>query len=115
MEEVQDRRKRIKYETYNDHLENAKRYNIPRAQLIIADIPYNLGKNAYASSNEWYEGGDNKNGESDNANNLYHRLHRSRSEGTNPSNIMGQGIYNYLKQFDEFLTVGFLYDELKEE
>ena len=37
MEEVQDRRKRIKYETYNDHLENAKRYNIPRAQLIIAD------------------------------------------------------------------------------
>ena len=39
MEEVQDRRKRIKYETYNDHLENAKRYNIPRAQLIIADIP----------------------------------------------------------------------------
>ena len=38
MEEVQDRRKHIKYETYNDHLENAKRYNIPRAQLIIADI-----------------------------------------------------------------------------
>ena len=68
MEEVQDRRKRIKYETYNDHLENAKRYNIPRAQLIIADIPYNLGKNAYASSNEWYVDGDNKNGESDKAN-----------------------------------------------
>ena len=68
MEKVQDRRKRIKYETYNDHLENAKRYNIPRAQLIIADIPYNLGKNAYASSSAWYEGGDNKNGESDKAN-----------------------------------------------
>ena len=68
MEEVQDRRKRIKYETYNDHLENAKRYNIPRAQLIIADIPYNLGKNAYASSSAWYEGGDNKNGESEKAN-----------------------------------------------
>ena len=49
------------------------------------------------------------------ADNLYHRLHRSRSEGTNPSNIMGQGIYNYLKQFDEFLTVGYLYDELKED
>ena len=65
---MQDRRKRIKYETYNDHLENAKRYNIPRAQLIIADIPYNLGKNAYASSSAWYEGGDNKNGESDKAN-----------------------------------------------
>ena len=46
---------------------------------------------------------------------LYHRMYRSRSERTNPSNIIGQGIYNYLKQFDEFLTVGFLYDELKEE
>ena len=49
------------------------------------------------------------------AENLYHRLYRSRSEGTNPSNIMGQGIYDYLKQFDEFLTVGFMYDKLKEE
>lgn len=29
----------------------------------IADIPYNLGVNAYASSTEWYNGGDNKNGE----------------------------------------------------
>ena len=27
-----DTRKRIKYETYNDHFENAKRYNIPKAQ-----------------------------------------------------------------------------------
>lgn len=49
------------------------------------------------------------------ANNLYHRLHRSRSEGTNPSNIMSGGIYSYFKQFDKFLTVGFLYDELDEE
>ena len=49
------------------------------------------------------------------ADNLYHRLHRSRSEGTNPSNIMGGGIYSYFKQFDEFLTVGYMYDELDEE
>lgn len=63
-----DTRKRIKYETYNDHFENAKRYNIPKAQLIISDIPYNLGKNAYASSSAWYVDGDNKNGESDKAN-----------------------------------------------
>lgn len=49
------------------------------------------------------------------ADNLYHRLHRSRSEGTNPSNIIGGGIYNYFKRFDELLTVGFLYDELDEE
>ena len=39
----------MKFELINDHFENAKRYNIPRAQLIIADIPYNLGNNAYAS------------------------------------------------------------------
>lgn len=58
---------KIKCEIYNDHFENAKRYNIPHAQLIIADIPYNLGNNAYASNPSWYEGGDNKNGESDKA------------------------------------------------
>ncbi len=62
-----DTRKRIKYETYNDHFENAKRYNVPRAQLIIADIPYNIGENAYASNPAWYADGDNKNGESDKA------------------------------------------------
>lgn len=49
---------------YNDHFQNYKRYNIPKAQLIIADIPYNIGKNAYASSPSWYVGGDNANGES---------------------------------------------------
>ena len=58
---------KVKCELYNDHFENAKRYNIPHAQLIIADIPYNLGNNAYASNPTWYEGGDNKNGESDKA------------------------------------------------
>lgn len=57
--------KETKCELYNDHFENAKRYGIPHAQLIIADIPYNLGNNAYASNPSWYEGGDNKNGESD--------------------------------------------------
>lgn len=56
--------KKAKIELYNDHFENAKRYGIPHAQLIIADIPYNLGNNAYASSTEWYINGDNKNGES---------------------------------------------------
>lgn len=54
----------MKCELYNDHFENAKRYGIPHAQLIIADIPYNLGNNAYASNPSWYEGGDNANGES---------------------------------------------------
>ena len=32
--------------------------------MVIADIPYNLGVNAYASNPEWYIGGNNKNGES---------------------------------------------------
>ena len=54
----------VKVELYNDHFQNYKRYGIPKAQLVIADIPYNLGNNAYASSTEWYIDGDNKNGES---------------------------------------------------
>jgi site-specific DNA-methyltransferase (adenine-specific) len=48
----------------NDNFQNFKRYGIPKAQLVIADIPYNLGVNAYASSTEWYINGDNKQGES---------------------------------------------------
>ena len=55
----------MKCEIYNDHFENAKQYGIPHAQLIIADIPYNLGNNAYASNPQWYVDGDNSNGESD--------------------------------------------------
>lgn len=57
------------YKIFNDHFQNYKSYNIPKkAQLVIADIPYNLGNNAYASSPEWYIDGNNKNGESDKAN-----------------------------------------------
>jgi site-specific DNA-methyltransferase (adenine-specific) len=51
-------------EMIHDHFQNYKRYNIPKAQLIIADIPYNIGINAYASNPSWYKDGDNKNGES---------------------------------------------------
>jgi len=49
---------------YRDHFQNYKSYAIPKAQLIIADIPYNLGNNAYASNPAWYKDGDNTNGES---------------------------------------------------
>jgi len=52
----------------NDHFQNFKRYGLHKAQLIIADIPYNIGKNAYGSNPSWYISGDNKNGESENAN-----------------------------------------------
>lgn len=55
----------MKCEMYCDHMENAKSYGIPHAQLIIADIPYNLGNNAYASNPKWYVDGDNRNGESE--------------------------------------------------
>lgn len=49
----------------NDSFQNRKQYNIPKAQLVISDIPYNLGNNAYASNPMWYKDGDNKNGESE--------------------------------------------------
>ena len=51
-------------ELFNDHFQNFKAYGIPKAQLIIAVVPYNLGANAYASNPAWYVDGDNKNGES---------------------------------------------------
>lgn len=57
----------MKCELFNDHFQNFKTKNIPHAQLIIADPPYNLGVNAYASNPSWYVDGDNKNGESDKA------------------------------------------------
>jgi site-specific DNA-methyltransferase (adenine-specific) len=47
-----------------DNYQNFKSYQLPKAQLIIADIPYNVGNNAYGSNPSWYIGGDNKNGES---------------------------------------------------
>lgn len=59
-----DENRNISIKLINDHFENAKRYGIPHAQLIIADIPYNLGNKAYASNPQWYVDGDNQNGES---------------------------------------------------
>lgn len=53
-----------KFQLINDHFQNFKPYAIPKAQLVIADIPYNIGKNAYGSSPAWYIDGDNANGES---------------------------------------------------
>ncbi len=57
----------VKTKLFHDNFQNYKKYGIPRAQLVIADIPYNLGIAAYASNPMWYEGGDNKNGESKHA------------------------------------------------
>ena len=49
---------------FNDNFQNYKKYGIPKAQLVIADIPYNIGADAYGSNPMWYQGGDNSNGKS---------------------------------------------------
>lgn len=54
----------MKIQLFNDNFENAKVYQIPKAQMIIADIPYNLGANAYASNPQWYNKGDINQGKS---------------------------------------------------
>lgn len=61
---MEQKKKKIKCEIYRDSFQNSKRYGIPKAQLIIADVPYNVGTNFYGSNPSWYVGGDNKNGES---------------------------------------------------
>ena len=61
---MNNRKKKIKCEIYRDSMQNYKKYAIPPAQLIIAYVPYNVGKNFYGSNPSWYVGGDNKNGES---------------------------------------------------
>ena len=61
---MSNRKKKIKCEIYRDSMQNYKKYAIPPAQLIIADVPYNVGNNFYGSNPMWYNGGDNKNGES---------------------------------------------------
>jgi site-specific DNA-methyltransferase (adenine-specific) len=58
-------------ELYHDHFQNYKVYGIPKAQLIIADIPYNVGINAYGSNPSWYVDGDNANGASDLAGSVF--------------------------------------------
>lgn len=59
-----EHKRKQKIELYNDSMQNWKKYPIQKAQLIIADVPYNIGNNFYGSNPMWYVGGDNKNGES---------------------------------------------------
>ena len=49
--------KNIKNELYMDSMQNWKKYPIQKAQLIIADVPYNVGTNFYGSNPMWYVGG----------------------------------------------------------
>ncbi len=57
----------VKCELFHDNYQNHRRYNIAPCQLLIADIPYNIGGDFYASRPDWYVDGDNKNGESSKA------------------------------------------------
>lgn len=61
---MDEHKKPLRCEIYRDSMQNYKKYAIPKAQLIIADVPYNVGTNFYGSNPSWYVGGDNKNGES---------------------------------------------------
>lgn len=49
---------------WRDSFQNWKGKEIPKAQLVIADVPYQLGTDAYGSNPMWYQNGDNQNGES---------------------------------------------------
>ena len=50
-----------------DHFQNNRQYSLPRAQLILTDIPYNLSGSFSASHPDWYQDGKIENGESSKA------------------------------------------------
>ena len=52
--------RKLKCELYNDSMQGWKCYPIQKAQLIIADVPYNVGTNFYGSNPMWYVGGTTK-------------------------------------------------------
>lgn len=64
---MEERRMDLKPELFNDSFQNYKVYHIPKAQLILTDVPYVLGNKAYASNPSWYIDGDNTKGESEKA------------------------------------------------
>lgn len=41
---------------YNDSFQNWKSHDIQKAQLILTDIPFQLGSDAYGSNPQWWEG-----------------------------------------------------------
>jgi site-specific DNA-methyltransferase (adenine-specific) len=47
-----------KCEICQDSMQNYKKYAIPPAQLILADVPYIIGTNFYGSSVAGYNGGE---------------------------------------------------------
>lgn len=69
---------------FNSSYQDFKRYGIPKAQLILTDIPYSLGDKAYGSNPLWYNNGDNSNGESDFA----HETFFTTDENFKPAEFM---------------------------
>ena len=57
----------VKCELIRDHFQNSKSYALPRCDLLVADIPFNIGANFNASRPSWWQGGRVENGESDKA------------------------------------------------
>ena len=53
---------------FNDKFQNFKFYDIPKAQLILSDPPYETSTNFYASRPDWYVDGDMSKGYSRKAN-----------------------------------------------
>ena len=78
---------------FHDNFQNFKSYNIPKAQLVIADIPYNIGSDFYASRPDWYVDGDS---------------------GTNINNNAGSTHIEGLQKFvvEKGLDIGFAYETL---
>ena len=52
----------MKCELIHDHFQNFRSYGLPKAQLIIADIPYNISADFYASRPSWWKDGKIENG-----------------------------------------------------
>lgn len=46
---------KVKCELYHDNFQNFKRFNIKKAQLVIADIPCNIGDTVYLLRNGFIE------------------------------------------------------------
>jgi site-specific DNA-methyltransferase (adenine-specific) len=55
----------------NDDFNNHMNYEIPKAQLILTDIPYNIGKDAYGSNRHWWVDGVHTHGKSEKADSMF--------------------------------------------
>lgn len=64
MPEEVKRERKLKCELYNDSMQNWKSYAVPKAQLVICDIPFGIGNQFYGSSLSWWNNGRMEDGAS---------------------------------------------------